>query len=153
VARIEELAARIEEARGLRQQAVEEAEILLGAEEMQVWPDTDLDEAPALSEVTNFLSRGRQSKQGESDHYLIKTQHVQMGKYVESDMTLAPDIALKVRAEAAVRHGDVLIACSAAGCLGRVAYYADSGRTASTDTHVAIARADQSRVLNEYLSI
>ncbi len=151
VARIEELAARIEEARGLRRQAVEEAEALLGAEEMRAWPDSALEEAPALSEVTNFLSRGRQSKQGESDHYLIKTQHVQMGKYVESDMTLAPDVTLKVRTEATVRHGDVLIACSAAGCLGRVAYYTNSGRTASTDTHVAIARADQRRVSNEYL--
>ena len=151
LARIEELTARIEEARGLRRQTVEEAEALLGSEEMRVWSDDTLENAPSLSEVTDFLSRGRQSRQGESDHYLIKTQHVQMGKYVKSDMMLASDVAPKVRDEATVRQGDILIACSAAGCLGRVAHYMDVGRTASTDTHVAIARASQNRVSDEYL--
>lgn len=151
IARIEDLAAKIEEARGLRRQAVEEAEALLGAEEMRIWTDEAVQNAPTLSEVTRFLSRGRQSKQGESDHYLIKTQHVQMGRYVESSMTLSPEVIPKVRPEAQARRGDVLIACSAAGCLGRVAYYMNPDRTASTDTHVAIARANQDRVLSDYL--
>jgi hypothetical protein len=96
------------------------------------------------SPILHISSRGRQSRQGDSAHYLIKTQHVQMGKYVESSITLAPEIVLKVRTEATARYGDVLIACSAAGCLGRVAYYTDAERTASTDTHVAIARANPS---------
>lgn len=151
VARIEELAAKIEEARGLRREALDEAEQLVAAEEMRIWPDESLRGTPCLEDVTAYLSRGRQSKQGVSDHYLIKTQHVQMGRYVTSEMTLAPDIAAKVRPEATVRPGDVLIACSAAGCLGRVAHYAECGRVASTDTHVAIARADSSLIMPEYL--
>jgi type I restriction enzyme S subunit len=66
-------------------------------------------------------------------------------------MTLAPHAAGKVNPEAMVRTGDVLIACSAAGCLGRVAFYMDEGRKASTDTHVAIARAKAGAVLPQYL--
>ncbi len=151
VAHIEALAERIAAARGLRRGALEEAEALLAAEEMKIWNDQTLEGAPRLLEVTTFLSRGRQSKQGRSDHYLIKTQHVQMGEYVRTDMTLAPWVAEKVKESAIVRPGDVLIACSAAGCLGRVAFYNDLERTASTDTHIAIARADENKIFPEYL--
>lgn len=52
--------------------------------------------------------------------------------------------------DALAKPGDVLIACSAAGCLGRVAFFQEEQK-ASTDTHVAIARAKQDVVLPEYL--
>jgi type I restriction enzyme S subunit len=74
-----------------------------------------------------------------------------MGQYVETRLTLAAHVAAKVGTEALARPGDVLIACSAAGCLGRVALYDDAARTASTDTHVAIARPNPELVLPEYL--
>ncbi|BAY22638.1 type I restriction-modification enzyme S subunit [Calothrix sp. NIES-2100] len=151
VDRVEELVGKIEEVRSLRQQALKEVEALMGAEEVKIWTDESLKNAPTLQDVTTYLSRGRQSKQGESNHYLIKTQHVQMGKYVKPQITLAPDIAAKVSPEAIARHGDILIACSAAGCLGRVAYYTASEIVASTDTHIAIARANREIILAEYL--
>lgn len=151
VARIDALAARIEEARGLRREAAEEVENLMAPEEIRIWPDEKLEGAASLEEVTVYLSRGRQSTQGESEHYLIKTQHVQMGKYVKTNITLAPEVASKVSSEAIARQGDILIACSAAGCLGRVACYTDADRVASTDTHVAIARANPQIILPEYL--
>jgi type I restriction enzyme S subunit len=151
VARIEELAAKIEEARRLRKQTLEEAEKLIAAEENRVWPKEGIDGAPSLEEVTTYLSRGRHSEQGESNHFLIKTQHVQMGKYVKTRMTLAPQVAAKVSPEAMARKDDLLIACSAAGCLGRVARFTDSDVTASTDTHVAIARANAEIIAPEYL--
>lgn len=151
VARIEELAGRIAETKGLREEALAEVEQVLVAEELRVWPDESLIGAPTLEEITTYLSRGRQSKQGESDHYLIKTQHVQQGKYVPSRMTLAPEVAAKVSPAALARPDDILIACSAAGCLGRVARFDGSAECASTDTHVAIARANPGRVLPEYL--
>jgi len=151
VASIEQLAAKIEEARALRRQAAEEAEVLLAAAEMIIWPHHALDGAPRLEDVTVCLSRGRQSKQGPSEHLLIKTQHVQMGRYLESKITLDPTAVSKVHPEAVARPGDILIACSAAGCLGRVAYYTDKQATASTDTHVAIARASTDALLPEYL--
>ena len=151
VARIDELAAKLEDVRTLRREASNVPDQLQAAEEMRIWPEEILHTAPCLRDVTVFLTRGRQSKQGVSDHYLIKTQHVQMGQYVKSTLTLAQDVAAKVRPEAMLREGDVLIACSAAGCLGRVAYYADSDQLASTDTHVAIARADPSKIIPEYL--
>ena len=66
-------------------------------------------------------------------------------------MRLAAHIAQKVQPDAFVQPGDILIACSAAGCLGRVARFRDEGRVASTDTHVAIARANSALVDGDYL--
>jgi type I restriction enzyme S subunit len=151
VARIDVLADKIEEARGLRQETVNEVERLVAAEEILIWPDENLGAAVPLEDVTTYLSRGRQSAQGESGHYLIKTQHVQMGQYVRSHMTLSSEVASKVSQEAYARPSDILIACSAAGCLGRVAYYTDTDRIASTDTHVAIARSNTQLITPEYL--
>ncbi len=151
VGRLEHLASKIEEARGLREQTAEEVELILAAEEMKIWPDEALEDAPTLEEITTHLARGKQSKQGQTNHYLVKTRHVQMGVYMPSDMMLASEAAAKVRPEAVLQDGDVMIASSAAGCLGRVAYYADDGRTTSTDTHISVARADQNKILPEYL--
>jgi restriction endonuclease S subunit len=64
---------------------------------------------------------------------------------------LAPEVAARVTSEAQLRAGDTLIACSAAGCLGRVAFYNSDGVTASVDTHIAIARPDTDKVLPLYL--
>lgn len=124
---------------------------LIAAVEYAIWPDEALIGAPTLQDVTQFLSRGRQSQQGPSSHRLIKTQHVQMGAYVRTKMTLASEAAAKVQPTAFAVSGDTLIACSAAGCLGRVAYFISDGEVASTDTHVAIARPDPLKVLPEYL--
>jgi type I restriction enzyme S subunit len=151
VARIEELATEIREAGTLRQQARQEAEEIMAVEERRVWPRENLIDAPPLGSLTVFLSRGRQSEQGDSDHFLIKTQHVQQGQYVPTPLRLAPYVAAKVNPEATTRAGDILIACSAAGCLGRVARYRDDGRIASTDTHVAIARANSDVIEPDYL--
>ena len=151
VARIEELAAKINEARTLRQQAVKEASQLMAAAERRTWPDDALREGKSLESLTVFLARGKQSEQGESDHYLIKSQHVQQDRYISTLMRLAPHSAAKVLPEAIVQDGDILIACSAAGCLGRVARFKADGRTASTDTHVAIARPNPNAVDPDYL--
>lgn len=151
VERLEHLAEKIEEARGLRGRVFGEVDALLASQEMNIWPDETLEDAPSLEAVTIYLSRGKQSKQGESDHYLVKTRHVQMGEYVPSDMTLAPSVAKKVRPEAVLQYGDVLIASSAAGCLGRVAYFDDPKRTTSVDTHISVARANRDLILPEYL--
>jgi type I restriction enzyme S subunit len=151
VEQIEELVAEIKEGQILRRQASEEAQQLMAGEERRFWPDTASVGAPTLDSVCTFLARGRQSEQGESDHYLIKTQHVQQGRYIPTLMRLASHAASKVKTEAVVQEGDILIACSAAGCLGRVARFQDKGKTASTDTHVAVARANIDIIRPEYL--
>ena len=151
VARIEELATQIHKARTLRHQASEEAEQLMAGEERRIWPEAILDNATHLESLTTFLARGKQSEQGESDHFLIKTQHVQQDRYLSTFMRLASHVASKVKPEAIVQDGDVLIACSAAGCLGRVARYRSDGRTASTDTHVAVLRPNPKAVEPDYL--
>jgi type I restriction enzyme S subunit len=151
VAKIEALAPQIAKASILRQHAAAEAREVMAAAEREIWPVSSLQHAPMLESVTRFLARGRQSEQGESEHYLIKTQHVQQDSLVPTTMRLAPHVAAKVDRDAVVRDQDILIACSAAGCLGRVARYRDDGRVASTDTHVAIARPNADAVEPDYL--
>jgi len=151
VAKLDAIAAKTEQARRLRIEVLAQVEALLPAEEMQIWPASSIEGAPTLQDVTTFLARGRQAEQGDSDHYLIKTQHVQLGRYVQTSITLAPHAAGKVSPDALARDGDLLIACSAAGCLGRVARYKGDGVVASTDTHVAIARPNPEVIQPEYL--
>lgn len=151
VARIEELTDEILEAINFRHNAAHDIEELLAAEERQIWPDNLLEEALPLEHLTTFLARGKQSAQGESEHFLIKTQHVQQDHCLPTLLRLAPQAAAKVQPEAFAQEGDILIACSAAGCLGRVARYRADGRTVSTDTHIAIARPDSHVVNSDYL--
>jgi restriction endonuclease S subunit len=150
-ARIRAVQAKLDAAAGIRRDAAELTNRLVAAEEFRIWPSSALPKAVPLERVTKFLARGRQTTQGTSEHHLIKTQHVQMGRYVRSTITLSPDAAAKVHQDAVTRPGDVLVACSAAGCLGRVAFYSEGTRRASTDSHVAIARADTDIVSSEYL--
>jgi type I restriction enzyme S subunit len=151
VGRIEDLSHQIYEAQSLRETARNEAAEMMASRERAIWPIKSMEGAPTLESLTSFLARGRQSEQGESNHLLIKTQHVQQDHYIPTTLHLAPHIAAKVRPEALVRDRDILIACSAAGCLGRVAQYKHDGRVASTDTHIAIARANPDIVEPDYL--
>ena len=151
VARIEAMASRIEEARRLRQEAIAEAQALIGSEEMCVWPDKCMSNAVPLVSITTFLARGRQSQQGDSDTFLIKTQHVQQGHLAAPVTTLDGSVAAKITPNAYVQSFDILIACSAAGCLGRVAQFMGQVKQATTDTHVAIVRANPAVVLPDYL--
>ena len=151
VARTEGLFAEVRRAIASRQNAATDSERIMEAAERRLWPTDSRNSSIPLHGVTTFLARGRQSEQGESDHFLIKTQHVQQGRYVPTMLRLAPHIAAKVDREAIARSGDILIACSAAGCLGRVARYLDDGRVASSDTHIAIARPNPIVVDGDYL--
>lgn len=152
VAKIVTIATNLHQAREIRQASFQELGAVLSHHELEIWPNTNSSIIRPLVTVTTYLARGRQAEQGDSDHFLIKSQHVQMGHYVPTALTLAPHVSVKVHPDGMVCPNDILIACSAAGCLGRVARYEDvSGRKASTDTHVAIARPDPKVVLPEYL--
>jgi len=151
VALLGEAVKQVEEAQGLRRTALSEVEGLMAVKERELWPMHSLGDAPTLGSVTSFLARGRQAEQGESEHFLVKTQHVQQDRYVPTQLRLASHAAAKVAKDAVLRDGDVLIACSAAGCLGRVARYVDDGRIASADTHVAVVRADSTVINAGYL--
>jgi type I restriction enzyme S subunit len=126
---------------------------LVASEEARIWTGGTISGVRPLCEVTEFLSRGRQSEQGDSDHLLIKSQHVQMGNYIPSKLRLARWAAKKVKPSAFVQDHDILIACSASGCLGRVALYKGASGVASTDTHVAIARANRELIDPTYLYV
>jgi type I restriction enzyme S subunit len=151
VERVEEISAHVRQAQTLRRESTNEANKLMASKERTIWANESITGAPPLESVTSFLARGRQSEQGSSEHLLIKTQHVQQDRYVPTMLRLAPHVAAKVQPDAIVQDGDILIACSAAGCLGRVARYRDDGRTTSTDTHIAVARPNSLVVEPDYL--
>lgn len=151
VARFDALATVAAEARTLRMESLETAHGILRGEELRIWPADTLVGAPHLADVTTYLARGRQAEQGDSEHLLIKTQHVQQGRYLPTTLRLAPQAAARVHTDAIARNGDILVACSAAGCLGRVARFSAHALPASADTHVAIARPDPAIVEPEYL--
>jgi type I restriction enzyme, S subunit len=151
VSRVEEMASRVDDAVQMRRRTLEEIDQVMLAEGFRIWPEVGLENAKTLDDVTTFLSRGRHSAQGPSGHYLVKTQHVQQGRYIRTKMTLAAHEVARVKPEAIVKPRDILIACSAAGCLGRVAFYDGPEESVSTDTHVAIARANPQIISPEYL--
>ena len=151
IAMLDQMSAKVDEAKDLRKEVAGCTDLLMAAEERRLWPLSSIEKAPTLAEVTRFLARGRQSEQGASDHVLIKTQHVQQGRYVPSLVRLAPHVAQKVHPDAVAQEGDILVACSAAGCLGRVARYEGDGREASTDTHIAIVRPNPDIIEPDYL--
>lgn len=107
----------------------------------------------ALDDVCTLVSRGRHSKQGQSDTYLIKTRHVWPdGVKDYSDCRLADTEAVRVKDELIVGEFDVLLACSARGSLGRTCFFASAPELRVTvDTHVAILRANPERILPRFL--
>lgn len=106
-----------------------------------------------IEKACSLVSRGKHSKQGSSETFLIKTRHVwPEGVKDYSDCRLAETEAERLRTELVVRQHDVLLACSARGSLGRTCYMAEAlGQKATVDTHVAILRADESRALARFL--
>jgi hypothetical protein len=93
IRRIEKILPKVDMLTALQTELARQTVTLLAAEEMRVWPNDSVVGAATLAEVTDCLSRGRHSEQGPSEHFLIKTQHVQDRRYVRSTMTLAPHIA------------------------------------------------------------
>lgn len=151
VEKIEFQLSKLSEANRLRDDLDIDYRRLLAGIELQLWPESAIKTAPTLADVTTFLARGRQSEQGGSPLRLIKTQHVQMGQLLQTQLRLSEVAARKVSSEAIVQEGDSLIACSAAGCLGRVALFHGSQDQHSVDTHIAIARARREILDPRYL--
>ena len=130
---------------------------LMGLDGLRNWRDPyshtgDFEWVP-LEEMCSLIARGKHSKQGDSETLLIKTRHVwPSGLKDYADCRLAEAEAERLKRELVVRQFDVLLACSARGSLGRTCYIAAAPETRVTvDTHVAILRADQERVLPRYL--
>ena len=118
---IEQLHTKIIEAAALRQGAASEIDTLIANQELVLWPPTSLTDAPTLQSVTTYLSRGRQSEQGESDQNLIKLQHVQQDHYISTHLKLASYVAKEGSTGRDSRDGDIFIASSALPVLARCA--------------------------------
>jgi type I restriction enzyme S subunit len=130
---------------------------LIGLDALRNWRDAyshigDF-EWVSLEEICSLIARGKHSRQGDSETFLIKTRHVWPdGVREHADCRLAESEAGRLKEELVVRQFDVLLACSARGSLGRTCYIATvPERRATVDTHVAILRANPKRVLSRFL--
>jgi hypothetical protein len=106
VRRLNLLSSEINEAVTLRKEASDLAAQVMMCAELRIWPSESVENAPTLESLTTFLARGRQAEQGESDHYLIKTQHVQQDRYVPTMLRLAAYASARVDGDARVRDRD-----------------------------------------------
>jgi hypothetical protein len=130
---------------------------VIGLDSLRNWRDAYSHEGDfqwtSIEDVCTLVSRGKHSKQGSSDTFLIKTRHVwPEGIKDHSDCSLAETEAARLKDELVVRQFDVLLACSARGSLGRSCYIASAPQHRVTvDTHVAILRANYERILPRFL--
>jgi type I restriction enzyme S subunit len=130
---------------------------MLGLDNLRNWRDAYSHEGDfewmTIEDICAMVSRGKHSKQGSSNTFLIKTRHVwPEGARDYSDCRLADTEDLRLRDELLVSQFDVLLACSARGSLGRSCYIATGPqRRVTVDTHVAILRANPKRVLPRFL--
>jgi type I restriction enzyme S subunit len=103
VARIEELAAKIEEARGLRREAVEETEILLSSSRARFFDNALQQNVQNLSDVAT-LERGKFSHRPRNDPFFFGGEHPwiqigeieQSGKYIKEWTQTLNDEGLKI---------------------------------------------------------
>ncbi|MBN1887477.1 MAG: restriction endonuclease subunit S [Thermoflexales bacterium] len=154
VACIEEFAQRAEEMQSLRREAIGWVENLMPTSRGQIFDELARNgcQAQRLEQVTAFLGRGRSTAQGTSEMRLIKTRHVYPdGLRPFDDCRLSDKEAAKCSPERILRPGDVLVCSSAAGCLGRPGFFPGCDFPCTTDTHVAIVRADPRRLDSRYL--
>ncbi len=113
VARIEELAARIEEARGLRRQAVEEAEALIQAARRTFTANVTLNDWVPLSACVQRIENGwspscENRPATEEEWGVLKVGAVSFGKYNATENKALPAI-LEPKPEYEVSSGDFLM--------------------------------------------
>jgi type I restriction enzyme S subunit len=148
VARIEELAARIEEARGLRQQAVAEAKILVDAElDNAFTPISKKVEALVVGSEGGFVTSGPRGwgkyyDEG-GDRRLIRVENVWNR---ELDLSTAAKVELPDQAgdikRSEVEAGDVLVTIT--GAIGRVGVVRKFDLPCHVSQHVALVRPPKS---------
>lgn len=154
MARIEELVVKIEEARGLRRQAVEEAEALFSSESLRVF-DSLGKRLPArqFGEFNPHITSGPRNW---SKHYQETGMRFYRAQDIGSDCKVSIDTKVCVELppgeqgrSAILRHGDLMFVITGA-TVGRCAVYEDDLEPGLVSQHVAICRLPSSNILPEY---
>jgi len=159
VARIEELAAKIEEARGLRRKAEEEAAIFFENSIEVVFQKLESAKARRLAQLVSKIGSGSTPLGGRSNYLssgipFIRSLNVRMRQFTWVDMAFIDEETHENMRGTKVRPKDVLLNITGAS-IGRVACVPDNLRDANVNQHVAIIRplADlDSRYLMYWLS-
>jgi type I restriction enzyme S subunit len=152
VARIEDLFARIVEARRLRIAANSDAERLLNAAIEHVL-DEVYAQSPKILSLGDFAIafNGRASGSGESDIRVFKTKHVYPFDLRQTEPSyMKPEQVTKCPPDRYLRTDDVLICNIARGTLGRVCHVDVAQEKWTVDTQIMILRTD-GRCLGKWL--
>lgn len=153
VARIEALARRVEEARGLRREAVEEAEALEQASLDQAYQLASVENGPVeLESVCRTITDGDHvtPRFEESGVKFIFVGNVSSGQLHFRDCKyVAPSYFSALRPQRKPRRGDVLY--SAVGATLGIPALVDSDDDFCFQRHVAIIKPDTARLDSKYL--
>jgi len=147
VARLEELAAKIEEARGLRRQAVEEAEALFESAVGEAFAELNF-ERKHLSKLVSKIGSGSTPKGGRATYLstgipFIRSMNVRMRKFQWENIAFIDIKTHDSMSNTKVRQNDVLLNITGAS-IGRVACAPLDLMEANVNQHVAIIRPDES---------
>lgn len=147
VARIEELARRVEEARGLRKTAVEEADALLEIAVGKVFENQTPIEARLLGRLATKIGSGSTPTGGRASYPssgipFIRSQNVRMREFQMEGIAFIDEATHKSMKGTIVQPNDVLLNITGAS-IGRVACVPDDLKEANINQHVAIIRPTQ----------
>ena len=154
VARIEELAAQIHEARTLRHQAAEEAEALTGASASEFFQKcSERQPIGALAEVRGGIQKGPHRAPGANPVRYLTVAHVHRNR-IRTDSPRYFEVSPEELERWRLLRGDVLIieGNGSADQIGRTALFRGEIENCVHQNHVIRIRPDSQRVLPEFLN-
>lgn len=154
VARIEELAARITEARGLRQRSNKEAEVLVDAVVGATFSQVETTTYKPLAMIASKIGSGSTPSGGRASYPatgipFIRSMNVRMRRFQYDDIAFITPETHRTMKGTKVQPGDVLLNITGAS-IGRVAVAPYDLVEANVNQHVAIIRP-RDMVLSKYL--
>lgn len=155
VARIEELAIKIEEARGLRQQAAKEAEALLYSTLFERFNGVSKNGAPKVSIAeTAAILRGRgPSYLDGSGRHAVNQKCVRWGGVETSHAKeVSSDWLRTLPSTLFLQESDLLVNSTGEGTIGRACVVTPNAVGLPFDSHVLVVRTDQDRMVPSFLA-
>ena len=154
VARIEALARRVQEARGLRKQAVEEAEVLLDRVVGEVFDTVKSEYIDLLGKLATKIGSGSTPSGGRASYPangipFIRSQNVRMREFQMEGIAFIDVKTHENMKGTKVRPNDVLLNITGAS-IGRVACVPSNVTEANVNQHVAIIRPTE-KITPRYL--
>jgi len=156
VARIEEVAAKIEEARGLRREAMEEVKSILFVTSKHFFTtDNSNSKMAQLQEVTHRITKGESPEwQGftyqEAGPLFVRSENVLWGNFDLSKRTYIPVEFHQKLNRSQLRSGDVLINLVGAS-IGRACVFPSNIGEANINQAVAVISPDSEKLNSRYL--